>query len=373
MNRISGLLFGFAAVVLGFSLEAQAQRKLTFISKLDKFDLNLSGSRGDVNGQPANLSTLKDLLPLLSKPLGETCPAFKRPPEITVKEGDKARTVYVEEGVISDGKGCTLVAGEGLYYFPVHKDFLIGPKKDSILLRSPVKIFIQGKKVLEMRKVGDSWVSDTPDLLVNWDFISDLEHSLEDFSVRLRVQAGIGKDKPKMIIDNGGQQLEFTKVTNVMWALKKPGQGWLTASDEWSRWGDFELSKLEDRFAEEIRAVLAAKEVEQKKSLLAKFESAWTRNLRDMYIKLAVNENEDESIRFNALKRLKSKPSLEVAGAMVRILEGSTHDDIRNEAGVILKLNFPKGPKFKSGDTPEDRQKALDFWRNWWQQKSKGP
>ncbi len=355
------------------SPRAQAQRKLTLISKSDKFDLILNGGRGEVNGQPANISAMRDLLPLLSKPLGETCPAFKKPPEITVKEGEKERAIYVEQGVISDGKGCTFVAGEGLFYFPVHKDFLIGPKKDSIRLRSPVKIFLQGKKVLEIRKVGENWISDTPELLVNWDFISDLEHSLEDFTVRVRVQAGIGKDKPKMIIDNGGQQLEFTKVTNVMWALKKPGQSWLTASDDWSRWGDFELSKLEDRFAEDIRAVLASKDAEEKKARLAKFETGWTRNLRDMYIKLAVNESEDESIRFNALKRLKSKPSLEVAGAMVQILEGSTNDDLRDEAGVILKLNFPKGPKFKSSDPPEDRQKALDFWRNWWQQKSKGP
>lgn len=371
MNRLIRLSLVFAAIFVGVS--AHAQRKLTIISKFDRFDLTLTGGRGEVNGQPANLTTIKDLLPLLSKPLGETCPSFKAPPEITVKEGDQARAIYVSQGVVSDGKGCTFVAGEGLYYFPVHQDFLIGPKRDSIKLRSPVKIFLHGKKILEMRKTSEGWVSDTPDLMVNWDFIRQLEHSLEDFRIRLRVQAAIGKDKPKMIIDNGGQNLEFTKVTNVMWALKKPGQGWLTASDDWSKWGDFDSSQIEDRYAEEIRQVLAAQDVEEKKNRLSKLDTGWSLNLRDMYIKLVTNENEDENIRFTSLRRLKSKPSLPVVGAMVRILENSTNDDIRNEAGVILRLNYPKGPKFKSSDPPKDRQKALDFWRNWWQQKNKGP
>lgn len=371
--KISTLLLSSLVIFAsGYSGTAAAQRKLTFISKYDKFELNLSGGRGDVNGQPANLSTIKDLLPLLTKPLGETCPAFKKPPEITVKEGEKTRTVYVEEGVISDGKGCAMVGGDGLFYFPVHRDFLIGAKSDSIKLKSPVKIFVQGKKVLDMKKQGDTWITESPDMLINWDFIAELEDSLNQFDIRLRVQAGIAKDKPKMIIDNGGQQLEFSKVTNVMWALKKPGTAWLTASDEWSRWGEFDAVKLEDRFAEEIRRMNAAKDIAEKKAVLDKVEGSWTRNLRDMYIRIATNESEDENLRFSALKRLKSKPSKEVAGAMVKILEGSTNDDIRDEAGVILKLNHPKGPKFKSSDSPDDRQKALDFWRNWWQ-KNKGP
>src|SRR5262249_11398873 len=102
-----------------------------------------------------------------------------------------------------------------------------------------------------------------------------------------------------------------------------------------------------------------------------KLENNWSRNLRDVYLKMAANENEDQQIRHIVLKRLKSKPSTEACGVMVKILEESTNDDIRDDAAVILKLNFPKGPKFKSSDDPEVRQKALDFWKSWWQQKHK--
>ncbi len=356
-----------------FFSQAYAQKKLIFQSKFDKFELTTAGGRGEVNGKPADMSSVKDLLPLLNKTLPDTCPTFKRPPEITVKDGDKTRTVYVEDGIISDGKMCITISGEGLYYFPVHHDFLTGPKADSIKLKSPVKIFVQGKKLLELKKQGTIWTSDSPDLLIDWDFIARLEDSLRQFDVRLRVQPGIAKDKQKIIIQNGGDTLEFFKVTDVMWALKKPGQQWLTASDDWSFWKDFDSSLYEDRFAGDIRAILTAPDKDSKMVILNKVEANWSRNLRDMYIKLASNEAEDPVIRSLSLTRLKSKPSPETAGAMVKILEESKNDEVKDDAATILKLNNPKGPRYKSSDSPEDKQKALDFWRSWWRQKQNAP
>lgn len=361
-----------AWLVLAAALSAEpalAQRKVSVQTKFDKFDIHISGSKGEINGKPADLTSLGDLLPLFNQTLPDACPTFKRPPDITVKDGAKVRTVYVEDGIVSDGKACITVSGEGLYYFPLHRDFLAGPKTDSIKLKSPVKIFVQGKKLLELKKQGDTWVSDAPDLMVDWDFISKLEDSLKRFDIRLRVQTGIGKDKQKVIIQNGPETLEFYKVTAVMWALKKPGQSWLVASDDWSFWRDFDASVYEDRFAADIRAILAATDGAAKRQMLDKLENNWSRNLRDMYHKLALNENEEAAIRALALKRLKSKPALETAGVMVQLLTTTTNDEIRDDAAVILKLNYPKGPKFKSADPPEERQKALDFWKNWWQQK----
>jgi hypothetical protein len=352
-----------------FAESAPAQRKISFQSKYDKFDLIMTGGSGEVNGKPADLSSIKDLLPLFKTKLPDTCPTFKRPPDLTVKDGDNVRTVYVDDGIVSDGKSCMTISGEGLFYFPVHRDFLIGPKTDGVKMKAPFKIFLQGKKLLELKKQGDTWVNDTPEMLVNWEFVDKLGDSLRQFDVRLRVQAGIGKDKQKIIFQNGGETLEFYKVTAVMWAMKKPGQPWLTASDEWSAWRDFEPSLYEDRYAGDIRGVAAAADATAKHAILGKIEAGWSRNLRDMYHRLALDEKEDITIRLLAVKRLKSKPSVDTAGVMVKILEESTSDELRDDAAVILKLNNPKGPKFKSSDPPEDRQKALDFWRSWWRQK----
>lgn len=353
---------------IGPSIQAQS-RKLTFQSSADKFDLVLSGGSGTINGKPADLRSIQDMLPVLTNPLGSACPELKGRPEITVREGTTLKSIYVKEGIITDGTNCLNAAGDGLFYFPIHRDFLIGPKADALKIASPLKIFRQGVKVLDIKKKDGVWVSENPDQLVNWDFLDRFENSLKDFDVRLRVQAGIGEGKPKMNVQSGSVTYEFYKVTNVMWAVKKPGAAWLMASDDWSFWHDFEASMLEDRYAEDIRQLQAAgTPKETRLGLLDKLDGAWSRNLRDLYHKFLTDYNEDHDVQEIALKRLKRKPSKETSGVMVQFLENSPNEDLKDDAGVILKLFYPKGPKFSSRLSASEKAKALDFWRNWWSQ-----
>ncbi len=348
---------------------AEAQRQITFISKLDKFDLVISGSRGTVAGKKADMNSVKELLPLLSKTLGETCPSLSGSPELTVKDGNRTRMVYVDEGVITDGKMCAMVSGDGLYYFPLHREFLIGDKRDGIKLQSRLQVFRQGNKILDLRRRGEEWESEDPEKMMDWDFIRRFQDSLVRFDIRLRVQSGIAKDKPKLIVQSGGQTFEFYKVTSVMWALKKPGAQWLIASDDWSFWRDFDSSVLEDRYAENAREILATEDPDEKMALLSQVEGVWSQNLRIMYHKLLLDEKESKAIRSLAIKRLKSKPAASTVCVMARIIEESTDDDLRDDAGIVLRLNNPKAPKFKTSDPPETRQTAIDFWRNWCRQK----
>ncbi|MGE4132707.1 MAG: hypothetical protein AB7F86_13775 [Bdellovibrionales bacterium] len=353
-----------------FSLPGVA-KTLTFQSKLDTFDLEYTGTRGKVDGKPANLSTIKEILPLLSKPLSSPCPTLPKNADLTIRSGSSTKNLYLESELLSENGQCLQITGEGLHYLPVHRDFLIGPKKGAIQLQSNLKIFKQGIKILDIKKDGDEWVTNEGDLLVDWDFVRRLEDSLRDFTIRLRVQTSLAKDKPKMIIQNGNQTLEFYKVTKIMWATKLPGTDWLTASDDWSFWRDFESDMLEDRFADGIRRVESATDKDAKRAALKEVDVGWSPNLRRMYHKLALSETEDSSIRMMALKRLKQKPALETCGVMLKILETSQDPDIQDEASTILKLNNPKGPKFKSNSSEEERKKALEYWRTWWRDKQK--
>src|SRR5262245_45683575 len=117
------------------SVPALAERKISFQSKYDKFELTINGGKGEVNGKPADLSSVKDLLPIFHQTLPDSCPTFKHPPDLTAKDGDKVRTVYVDDGIVSDGKNCITIRGDGLYYFPLHRDFLIGSKTDSVKIK----------------------------------------------------------------------------------------------------------------------------------------------------------------------------------------------------------------------------------------------
>ncbi len=365
MNRHLALLAG---LVWALNAHAQGTRKLNIKSAHDNFDIVVhSRTSGSVDGKQTVLRSLADLWPVVDNPLGNECPVLKGKPDATVTEGGKSRSLYVKQGIVTDGKFCMNVAGDGLFFFPVHRDFLIGKPRDSIRLNSPVKIFRQGVKVLDIHKENNQWVTDKKDQLLNWDFIERVENSLRDFDVRLRVHADIVAGKPKMIIQSAGQSYEFYKVTKVMWATKKPGYAWLEASDDWSFWYDFDQALLEDRFTPEIRVLEGATAtIEQRNEAMGKLDGAWSRNLRDLYHKMVLNPSEDPENKRTALNRLKRKPSVETAGVMAQVLTEAKDEDMKRIAAQILKTQNPKGPLYKPSMPAGEKAKTIEFWNNWW-------
>jgi len=356
-----------AATVSG----AQGPRKISIQSSVDKFDLIITGQSGRVDGKPADLSAVQDLLPLLTNPLGNECPSLSGAPDFTTQEGSQTRKFYVKQGMITDGTHCLNVGGDGLYYFPIHRDFLIGAKRESIEIKSPFKMFRQGTKVLDLKKQNE-WVSEVHGQLLNWDFFERMLNSLSEFNVRLRVQEGLSKGKPKILLQIGDQSYEFVKITNIMWALKRPGAKWLVASDDWSFWYDLDTSVIEDRLASDIRAI-ANPELSQDVRLrhLAKVENTWSPNLRDLYHKLLLRDGEDRAILEVALKRLRRKPSPATSGVLIEFISGSHDENLLKEACSVLRVQDPKGPAYVPKASAADKQKVLSYWKSWWQRQSK--
>ena len=345
---------------------AQAARRLTIQSKVDSYDLLLSGNGGTVAGKVANLTSFNELLPMLSNPMGNECPPLNGKPDVTIKENGQTRTVYLESGLISDGKNCLNVGGEGLLYFPIHRDFLIGPEQDQIAVKSPVKIFRQGIKLFELKKNSEGWDAEGTTLLLDWDFLERFENSLKSFKVRFRAQPELGRNKAKMIVQMGDQSYEFYKITNVLWALKRPGQRWLEASDDWSFWYAFDNSLLEDRYSTQIQALQeVGKDRAERLAIMEKLESNYSRNLHDLYRKMVLNQDEDAQIKRTAFQRLRLKPVKTTALTMAKYLQVGDDEDSKRIASQILKTNFPKGPLYKPGDTAASKAKTVQFWTEW--------
>lgn len=353
--------------------EAQTSRRLLIQSKVDQYELVLSGNTGTVNGKPADLSIFKDLIPIVTNPMINECTPPNGISDVTVKEGGQTRFIYIKQGIVSDGKKCLPVGGEGLFYFPVHHDFLIGSKHDAINLKSPIKLFRQGVKLFELKKSGKTWSAANTTVLLNWDFIERFENSLKSFAVRFRVLPEMGQGKTKMILQSGDQTYEFYKLTTVVWAVKKPGTTWLEASDDWSFWYDFDQGVLEDRFAAQIHAIDDAKGPAERLNEVQKLDGNWSPNLRDLYHRLVLDKNTDSKIKTIAIQRLKSKPSLETCGVMVKFLAESNAEDLKRSASQILKINYPKGPLYNPDASAEERKKVVEFWSNWWPKNQNTP
>ncbi len=350
---------------------ASTQRELRIISKFDNFGLVLKGASGFVDGKPADLSTFKDLTAIINNPLGTACPSFQnQKPDVTVSEGAKVRSIYIQMGVVSDGKNCMSVGGEGLYYFPLHRDFLIGSKSDGLALKSPIKIFRQGVKLVELNEVNGRWQAETSDLLINWEFIRKFQSSLKRFKIENRINMDLAANRPKMIVRSGGETYEFFKLTDIMWALKRPESNWLVASDDWSFWGDFDRKQIEDPFSESIRFLLDAQVTDQqkKKNAMDSLEGVWSQNLRELYHKMALNPDESMDLRLLSLKRLRRKPAPSSAGVALQLLESTRDSDIEREAFALLRVQNPKGPKLRPKMSENNRAQVLAKWRAWWNQ-----
>jgi hypothetical protein len=366
VNR--SLWLGLAAGILTVSIQTRAEtRRLTIHSKVDQYELVLTGNSGTVNGKTADLNAFKDILPALTSPLANDCPPLKGGAEVTVRDGSQTRYVYIKQGVVSDGKTCLIVGGEGLYYFPIHRDFLIGNKREAIALKSPFKVFRQGVKLFELKKTGKSWTQVSSTLLLNWDFIERFENVLKAFDIRFRVLPEIAQGKTKMILQSGDKTYEFYQLSNVLWAIKRPGTHWLEATDDFSFLYDFDNGVLEDPHATQIKAYEEAKTDAERLAELQKLEGAWSPNLRDLYHKIVLDTAAGSELKTIAFKRLRAKPSPETAEVMTKVLSEAIDEDFRKIASQILKTTYPKGPIYNPHSSPEERRKVVEFWTNWWQ------
>lgn len=356
-------------VILANQVAAQtpAARRINIETAFDRFEIVINAGVTTVSGRAADVTSFRDLVPMLTNPIGNACPEFSGQPEVTVTENGQIKKIYISQGLITDGKSCLNVGGDGLLYFPLHRDFLIGPKRGQIVLRSPVKISVQNGKTLELKNNGMGWMSDDQETLLNWDFIERFENSLRAFDVRLRVQLGAAKDKHRMVLQSGDDTYEFYKITNLLWAVKRPGQNWLEASDDWGFWYELDNAILEDRFAGAIRTIEdTTKDRDTRYKTMKRIDAGWSRNLRDLYHKILNETPGDEDFQRLALQRLRTKPAQETAGVVVGLLNRTTNEDLKKIAGQILKSNNPKGPLYNPKASKKDKAKVIQFWNRWW-------
>lgn len=372
MNRSASLALAIGFLVHGLAAKAET-RKLNIHSKADTYELVINGNSVTVSGKAADLGAFKNLLPVITDQLVNDCPPLKGSADVTVREGSQTRSIYIKQGIVSDGKHCLPVGGEGLFYFPIHRDFLIGAKRESITLKSPAKVFRNGVKIFELKKGPRGWDASESSLLINWDFIERFENNLRAFDIRFRVLPEIGQGKTKMILQSGDKTYEFYKLGEAEWAVKKPGTSWLEATDDFSFWYNFDDGVLEDRFAPQIKAYEAAADKDAKLSELQKLDGSWSRNLRDLYHKILLDPTAAAEQKTIAMRRLRSKPSKETAGVMTRVLSESIDEDLRKLASQILKISDPKGPIYNPNSPAEERRKVVEYWAKWWTKNQNTP
>lgn len=370
-------LLAVFAVVL-FSFESFAFDTVTFITSQDQFTVKKSAQKFTVDGKPVQNDLLVLLQPLLTGKAQDDCPKKlpKAPVTARINGGGKTETrdFFVAKSLVrvngAGGTQCFFATGDGMMYLPVHRSWLVGPFKESVSLRSPLKITTNGHVVANLIKKTGDWEDTNPKTQLDWDFFEKFEQSMKNYKVQYRVARAAGKGKPWASLESGSERYVFFKVGPKLWAIQRPGNNWLDASGDWSFWFDFDDGVWKDRRVPAMERVEAAgSSTEQKAAAMQELDSSgWSRALEDFYHRRLLDPQEDMKIRSHALERMKSKPSWRNMAAEMQLLQGDVSDELLRDATLALRARNPKGPIYSPGTG--DRVHIITEWNEWWRKNS---
>lgn len=355
--------------VVFLPLPAFAYESVTFQTPQDKFTVVNSGGKFSVGGKLIQNDILKTLSPYLSGPVAEGCPSLSGRPQITafVTNGGKTekREFFIQRGVIRSGPKCVFATGDGLHYLPLHRNWLIGPARESVKLLSPVKVIGPKSTVYaHLVKQEGKWTDTKPRTELDWDFFDKFEQSLADYRVQYRISPAAARGKHSVALISGNRTYHFYKLAPKFWAIKRPGEKWLVSSGDWTFWFELDEAVWIDRRMPTIRKVEAeGTTIEEKLNLLRELDNTgWSRTLQEFYQRHMLDTDEDKSFRMKALERLRTKPSWENMGAFVQLVQSNPDDDFLKEATSALRTRNPKGTAFNGNN----RATVVNEWIQWW-------
>ncbi len=356
---------------------AQTPGDLDFQSRFDQFQLKKAGKNYQLAGRAVDLGPFEQLLPLFDSSIEGDCPPLAKP-DLTVTARIAGQSVqrrfFISQNIVSDGKYCGSVSGEGLFFAPLHRSWFDDNVKMTIAINSPLKLTRGEETLVSMEKTGGGWKSRDQDFYPNWEFFDAFAESLRDFTITHRLHRQAGKDKPGFVMFNGKRKYEFFKINETMWAAAIPGQGWLISSRRWTGWNEMEKSQWMDRNSDQL-AILAdpTKPLEERKAALGTLSGQWSPSIRQVLAKILVDREDSAELKGNAVAIMRMKPTMENMGTFVQALSQTEDSDLQFALSQALKIRNPKGPGLNVDLDESSRLKAIREWQQWWKgQKNSG-
>lgn len=352
--------------------------ELQIKSNYDRFTLQVSGGRYKLEGRSVEPGPLKDLLDVFSGEIIGDCGKLPRPDlTITAIMNGKGveRRFYVGQQIVSDGKSCVAVTGEGLYFLPLHHTWFEKTSESINVAESLVLSDSNGNTLISILEKDGRWRSKDPAQFLNWEFLNRFLDSLKKYEIdsRIHLSAATGKSSFKLKI--GRTRYEIYKINASLWAMKKPGAKWLIGSNHWTFWLDLERSQLMDRYNDQFTDILdAGKSTEERVQALRSIDGQWTPSISSMLGVVLSYKTAPKELVLEAVRQLRQKPSDESMGMLVKALDNHSDPEILSAVTQALRVRYPKGPHLAEDADDDEVSKARREWSAWWKtvQKSHG-
>lgn len=356
-------------IAVTWCFPALAVESVQFRSRYDHFTVAKKASRYEVDGRAIHAKMFKDILPLLTAPLAPDCPPHAKTADLIAHITDEGKTTerrfFIKDRLIQSGNQCSVVSGNGIYYLPLHRSFLIGNENDGISIQSPVKVISNGHTQVHIVSRHGHWEDSHPKTELNWEFLGKFINSLKKFRVQYRVSPLIAKHQPHVQLNVGRKTYQLVLVGSRLWGLERPGTGWLEVSGDWAFWFQLDPSIWKDRFSSSIEKIdNPATSTADKQAALQKLEGSWTRSMEEMYRRRLLDAHENQDVQEAALKRLRSKPSWRNMSVFIRFLNQSQNDQLLKQATEALRVRNPKGIVYDADKN--NLSQARTMWNRWW-------
>lgn len=348
----------------------QSPAELDFKSAYDHFTLQKAGSKYLLNGKPIKIGPFEEFLNMFRSQIEGSCPAkVKADLTVTAKVDGQpvVRKFFVADHVVSDGKQCATVNGEGIFYIPLHRSWFDENASAKIPIRSPFKITRGEETLAAFNLQNGDWRNTQSGTYPNWEFFGLFRDGISDFKISHRVHKAAVKGTPNFVLSMGGTQYKFYKSSNALWLAALPQTPWLVSSSRWSNWLDMDVSQWLDRNAPQLQLIGdKTKPLDERRTTLASLEGQWSPSIRDLLIQLLSDDNEDVSLKLDAIRMMKTKPIRDNIQAIMTAL-GKTEDaDLLYALTSALKVRNPKGKVINTDLDETAKTKAVTDWQTWW-------
>ncbi len=362
-----------------------------FLSRYDHFSVNVTDGKVLFNGRVASSRPFIYVLPLFRSNLAEDCGPLPKYPDLTIiRQPDKnlaepfptKRFVYFARRLVSNGKYCVHVTGEGLYSLPLSRKWFTSQNESlSIYLGNRFSVIAHGKTIAAFNKTNDNnanelidgWQSQKPNFNVNWSYFSNFINSLKQFPVAFRIALAAGRKDTKFVVNTPHGQYIFEKVANDTWGVQYPHSPWFVASEQFGAFGsDMDASNWLSPYNSSLKIVENSRaSVATRVTALNSLPEEALPALRPILSQILDRPNEPFELQTEIIARLREQPSLQNMFLLVHALDNSKNPTFLNAVTETLLVRNPHGPVIVAGDNPVTIQKKIEEWRRWQAQASR--
>lgn len=379
-QRLSSLYSHFCFTLFSallISRAAWAYDHIEVRSKFDRFQIEKRQGQFYIENQKVQLGPLEDFIKSFNKEVGDPCPTpapqFPLTIKLVTKEESELspdrktiRKFSFAPKLLTDGEGCAVVHGRGVYYLPLHRSWYdAAPSK--LPLGNDFRLRVDGMLVAHFEKVNSIWQDARDDQYVDWHFFERFLTTFDQHSVDHRLATEALEGRRTFEVTSGRHRYQFARVDSKLWAVKAPGSKWLTASSDWTFLEDMQEAQWKDRFAPVLKEILNSElSTSDRVTKLRSLSESWSPTIRQTLHRIVLNSSKPMELRLAAIEFLRKKPSAINMAILIEALKRNSELEVLSKITHALRVVHPKGPLIEEESDEYQRQKHIAAWQNWW-------